>query len=80
MTITPGLLALLAVIAYATNVLTTGELSLDRLALRGPIVALFATFAYTVFTLGFGDVVGFVVYAAVILGDVTPGKFVGAHA
>ena len=75
----PFLVTMLAV-AYLINVLVTRDRTSDRLLLRAPIVAMFATLAYGYLTVVFGAPLGVVVFLALLVKDVTPGKMLGRHA
>lgn len=75
-----GFFFTLAAVGYVINALASRELTADRLLLRAPIVAVFATLLYGPVTAVAGMFVGALVFLPVVCWDVTPGRLLGKHA
>lgn len=79
-----GFLAAMVSVFYLMNVLVGAvrkrDLSGDRLLLRAPIVAVFATYMFVALGMVGGTLMGAAAALALVLWDVTPGKMMGKHA
>lgn len=79
MTFNPGFFLALVVVGYLLNLAVTRDLSRDRLLLRAPIVAVFATVMYGPVTVIGTELAGAVVFTVLVWKDITPGVLTGAH-
>jgi hypothetical protein len=77
----PALFLAALVAGYAINVLVSPDrFTFDRLALRAPIVAVFATVLGALIAAAAGYLVALAVFVPLVWCDVTPGKALGKHA
>lgn len=80
MTFNPAFFFALMALGYIINVAVTRDLSADRLLLRAPIVAAFATLLYGPAAIVGTEIAGLAVFLPIVVKDITPGKMLGKHA